>query len=40
MPSGANITIWECISSEGATNNPLKKRSFRCANNANNNLVE
>jgi len=29
IPEGANISIWECISSEGVTSNPLKKRSFR-----------
>jgi len=29
IPEGANISIWECMSSEGVTNNPLKKRSFR-----------
>jgi len=29
VPSTANVNIFECISSEGATANPLKKRSFR-----------
>ena len=30
VPSSANVNIYECISSMGATANPLKKRSFRC----------
>jgi len=29
VPSSANVYIYECISSMGATANPLKKRSFR-----------
>jgi len=29
VPSSANVNIYECISSMGATANPLKKRSFR-----------
>ena len=29
VPSTAQVNIYECISSEGATANPLKKRSFR-----------
>jgi len=29
VPSSANVNIYECISSMGATANPLKKRTFR-----------
>jgi len=29
VPSTANVNVYECISSMGATANPLKKRSFR-----------
>merc|ERR1739838_943858 len=29
VPSSANVNIYECISSMGATATPLKKRSFR-----------
>jgi len=29
VPSSANVNIYECISSMGATANPLKKRAFR-----------
>lgn len=31
MAEGSSVTIFECISSEGASSNPLKKRSFRKA---------
>ena len=33
VPSSANVNIYECISSMGATANPLKKRSFRYVSN-------
>jgi len=29
VPGGANVSLYECVSSESASANPLKKRSFR-----------
>jgi len=29
VPATSSVSVYECISSEGATANPLKKRSFR-----------
>ncbi|XP_023327483.1 uncharacterized protein LOC111700705 [Eurytemora carolleeae] len=29
VPEGSNITLWECLSSESTSSNPLKKRAFR-----------